>query len=829
MASLFPQLTTLSWAPGTTTVAIHQDGDTRHQGTKHTLRQYFGPQAKGVLTELRRQLARQPQAHLESLVDDRQLWLSAERQGKAVQLQLLSAAPARDGELMQMAEGLCGVGYWHWHLASDQFSWSPQVYRIFGLPLDHPTSLADTLSRYHQDDQQVLKALIAKASLEPIRRQFQAQILRADGEWRQVGVQGVSTAGKDGQITDIYGVIRDVTAEQQSRAQISRLALVAAQTRTSAFLCDTEGRVEWINPASEALYGYNLAELKGRRPASLLVGSQTDQDTSRRINEAMARRQHFEGDILNYRRDGKPVWVHLSITPLFHRLRHDGFIAIVSDISDRKASEERLKLYEAAFDQAEVGMLFLRPAEQGMVVEESNQAAQQLLGCTEQALLGQPFPGHFFHQALQGPLAGGDNDGQELSLAAAPERSLYVLHSPLFGPDRTPYRLVMLRETTERRRAERLEQRNQKMETLGQLVSGIAHDFNNIIGIIQGNLELLDAKLEAEHSGHKAIANALKAANRASTLTRRLSQFSRQEPVSNEEADAHQLLLDAEEMLSASLGSQIALDVELDTHSGTVRVDRGDFVDAILNLAFNARDALGEGGRIRLSCLPVLLGSQIPGLEADVRPGPYIEFVVADNGSGIAPEFKDKVLEPFFTTKPKGKGTGLGLSMVYGFAKRSKGYLSLDSAPGRGTRVHLWLPQASPLNREVLAAPQDQALLAGKRLLLVDDEADLLAVVDGLLRSFAVLVTSFADPVEARLSFGHQDYDLLLCDVEMPGINGFELAEAFGAHYPGRPVALMSGYMSQVPAHLEQLPRLAKPVSRTALLQCLISLLNRKP
>ncbi|WKE67062.1 PAS domain S-box protein [Gallaecimonas kandeliae] len=816
MTASSPQLAALCWQPGNRLTAIYQDGKTLQCGTRHMLRQLFGNQALARLKELRHSLSHQDKAVLEHQGPDRHLWLVASRDGEEVRMQLLEGQPSRDSTLLHLVEDL-GIGYWHWHLPTDHFFWSPQVFRIFGLPRSHPTSLEDSLSRFHCDDQPKLRALINEALQAPTRKRHLGSILRADGQWRQISVLGISS-GKAGAVTDLFGVVQDVTEQQQSQAQIERLAMVAAQGGIGAFICNAEGHIAWGNPACERLLGYKLDEIKGKSPATMLGNACPE--AAGAIRRAMTRGQRFEGD-LHYPQGAGCPWLHLNITPLYHQLSHDGFIGILDDISERKASEESLKLYQAAFDQVEVGMLILAKDNR---IHEANPAACRLLAEPGQALKGRQFPGGFF---LASPQPRSGESSQELKLAADPERSIFVLRSPVQGPDAIPYQLVMLRETTASRRANRLLQSNQKMETLGQLVSGLAHDFNNIIGIIQGNLELLDLQLEAEHKGHKAIGNALKAAQRASAITRRLSQFSRQEPVANQPVAAHQALLDAEELLSASLGKDIHLEVELDTCSGTVRVDKGDFVDALLNLAFNARDALGQEGTIRLSCRPVLLGSKIPGLDTETRPGPYTEFVVADNGCGIAPELHDKVLEPFFTTKTRGKGTGLGLSMVYGFVKRSKGYLALRSAPGQGTAVHIWLPQASQDNPlEPVLAEGDSAVLTGKKLLLVDDEKDLLAVMAALLSRLGMVVTSFDNPFDAKAALGG-DFDLLLCDVEMPGMTGFDLAEAFAGRQ-GKPVLLVSGQLSQVPQALASLPRLAKPVSRTDLLRALVQLLRPK-
>ncbi|WP_115718880.1 PAS domain S-box protein [Gallaecimonas mangrovi] len=825
MAGLFPHLITLTWKPGTHQLTLSEDGTQQQLPLRAFLHQHFGKWSLEAMKALRSQLDEHQQAIVETETAETHYWLSAVREDDCVRLQIVSTMAARDSTLLKIADELCGLGYWHWHLPDNRFFWSPQVYHIHGLPMSYQPSVEDTISRYHSDDQEILRALMVEAQKAPIKRQFKARLLRDDGQWRQVSIKGVSVTDHHGQISDIFGVVQDMTFQQQSQTRMNRLALVVSQTGSGAMICDKERRVEWLNTAFERITGYGLDDLIGQRPGDFLAGKATDANTLHEVYRSMEKRQYFHGDILNYRKDGSPVWLNMSITPIYHEMHHDGFVIIVYDASTRRASEERLRLYEQAFEQANLGLLFLHEQNGQPVIDEANQAAKQLLaiGDDSKALA---FPGDFFSSNPEALLSN-ERSGVDLTPKHAPDNTLLVLHTPLHRPDdEAPSQLVILQDITEHRRTEALLARNQKMELIGQLVSGIAHDFNNIIGIIQGNLELLNLKLEPEHPGTRSVEKALKAAKRASTLTRRLTQFSRQEPVSNEEVPAFQLLIDAEDLLSSSLGKNIALEVELDTQCGSVKVDRGDFVDAIVNLAVNARDAIADKGTIRLTCMPVLLGRQIPKLNMEVRPGPYIEFVVADTGSGIAPEHLDKILDPFFTTKPIGQGTGLGLSMVYGFVKRSKGYLQVNSELGKGTDMHIWLPQSS--GGEIFTAQERPALhhLQDKRLLLVDDEADLLQVVSAQLTQLGLQVSAFEDPRQARASLKNTEYDILLCDVEMPKMSGFELAKAFRMQFPDKPILLMSGFVFSVPAELANLPRLNKPVSRTELIRYLVTLLD---
>jgi signal transduction histidine kinase len=249
-------------------------------------------------------------------------------------------------------------------------------------------------------------------------------------------------------------------------------------------------------------------------------------------------------------------------------------------------------------------------------------------------------------------------------------------------------------ETAERRRAEAMLWQSQKMESIGQLTGGIAHDFNNLLTVVVTNLELLDARLTATPGLRKYVERALKGAARGSMLTQQLLAYARRQPLRPVAFDVDALIAGMSELLRGTLGSTVTLEVVAGSSGRRAEADPHQLENVLLNLVINARDAMPQGGHVRVATALVDLGAVQAASLDSIVPGDYVALSVADTGTGMAPEVRDSAFEPFFTTKPIGKGSGLGLSQVYGFAKQSQGHVTLESEPGAGTTVTIYVRAA---------------------------------------------------------------------------------------------------------------------------------------
>ncbi len=350
-------------------------------------------------------------------------------------------------------------------------------------------------------------------------------------------------------------------------------------------------------------------------------------------------------------------------------------------------------------------------------------------------------------------------------------------------------------EVAERARTEEQLLQAQKMDALGKLTGGIAHDFNNLLtGIITG-IELMKQRIiEGRADSVLRFADAsLSSARSAASLTNRLLAFARKQPLDARALDINERIRSLEDLLRRTIGERITLTFDFTDEPAVARVDVSQFESALLNLVINARDALPEGGHIRISTFPSD-GSQKPELAA----GHYIGLCVSDDGTGIEPSVLDKVFDPFFTTKPQGRGTGLGLSSIYGFALQSGGDASIRSTLGAGTEVTLLLPAATgelPATRDT-ALDRSTHLLAGhEHVLVVEDMPSVRMLIAETLIEAGYRCSQAGD-VETAQSLLEADpsIDLLLTDVGLPRLSGRQLAEWARRERPTLPVVLMTGY-----------------------------------
>lgn len=394
---------------------------------------------------------------------------------------------------------------------------------------------------------------------------------------------------------------------------------------------------------------------------------------------------------------------------------------------------------------------------------------------------------------------------------------------------------VFFRDITEHKdavEARRLMQeqlhQSQKMESVGQLTGGIAHDFNNLLMVVYGNLELIE---EAADNGkvRQFAAAARRAADRGAKLTAQLLAFSRRRVLNPKLVDANQLISEFQGLIRQAVGGACEVKLLTDGPLWLCHVDPPMLETALLNLALNGRDAMPNGGVLKIETRNVVVDE---GAAAGCLPGSYVKMSVTDTGCGMPPEVRDRVFEPFFTTKEVGKGTGLGLSMVYGFVRQSGGYLAVESAPGAGTTVALYLPKATQKPDAEVEAIQTQAIPGGsERILVVDDNEDLLEVTSAMLTAFGYRVLCARNAAEAIQMFeSGQEFDLLFSDVVMPnGMNGVELAREARRLNKGIKILLTSGYAGDVLERhgaVDEFPIIDKPFRVADLARRLRSILH---
>ncbi|WP_148294084.1 ATP-binding protein [Azospirillum sp. B4] len=362
-----------------------------------------------------------------------------------------------------------------------------------------------------------------------------------------------------------------------------------------------------------------------------------------------------------------------------------------------------------------------------------------------------------------------------------------------------------------------------RMEAVGRLTGGIAHDFNNLLQAVSGCLDML-ARRAADDRSRDLIRAGMQAIDRGAGLTRQLMAFARRQALRPEPVDVAELVRGMRQLLTHALRADIALEMVLPQGLWPAMADSAQLELALLNVAVNARDAMPNGGVLRFVAENVQLS---PDHTEEGLKGQFVRLAITDTGSGIDPAVLPHVFEPFFTTKDVGKGSGLGLSQVYGFARQSGGTVHLDSVPGVGTTVTLFLPRSATEPRRPVPAMEtrhdDRA--ESRTVLVVEDDATVAATVAASLmeQGFTVLQASRADQALAMLQDG-DPIDVLFSDIVMPGgMNGVELAKVARLLRPDVAVLLTTGYAENLPP-LEGMRLLPKPYRMDQLLEALDAL-----
>jgi PAS domain S-box-containing protein len=354
----------------------------------------------------------------------------------------------------------------------------------------------------------------------------------------------------------------------------------------------------------------------------------------------------------------------------------------------------------------------------------------------------------------------------------------------------------IIHDLTRAKHAERQLVQAQKMEAVGQIAGGMAHDFNNLLTVILGNAELLQETI-SDPEDRPLIEAISAAALRGAELTARLLAFGRKQLLHPEEFAVNALVRHMQLLLSRTLREDITLALSLENDLPSAMADAGQLEAALLNLALNARDAMPDGGALTISTSALVLDERYRDAHPEVRPGEYIVIAVTDDGEGMSQEVRERVFEPFYTTKGVGKGSGLGLSMVYGFVKQSNGHVTIYSEPQLGTTVRIYLPCATGDARSAMPPEEPMETARGVEMVLVVED-------DPFVRSYAVncltrlgyrVIEASNGPDALKLLESGAQPDLLFTDIVMPGsLNGWDLARRASALRPQMRVLFTSGY-----------------------------------
>lgn len=660
------------------------------------------------------------------------------------------------------------------------------------------------------------------------------------------------------------------------RASERRLRLIADALPVLISYIDSGQRYRFVNRAHEQWFGLPRDAIEGRHLREV-IGEAAYEELRGHVETALDGHR-VEHESYVHPPGGEGRWVSATYVPrVGNDGRTQGFYALVADISERRraeeaarASEERLRLARAAagiglwdWDVQKSELVWsdetyrVHGLEPGAVTpsyetwfatmhpDDRERMAREI---AERSFLGHD-PNYEYRTVWpDGSVHWVISKGRVFREGARILRLSGVIYE-VTGMREAAEALRRMNETLAERVAERTrqleheaEQRRiaeaallqaQRLEALGKLTGGVAHDFNNLLTTIIGNLELIGRAAAGDERIRKLAGAAERAASRGARLTESLLAFARARPMRPETIDVNAMLNEFSALVRRAVGETVRVELDLDPALDRARTDPAQLEAALLNLALNARDAMPEGGTLLLRTRNATLGSEDLADNQDATPGRFVEILVEDTGTGIPDDVRPHVFEPFFTTKEIGRGSGLGLSQVFGFARQSEGDVRLDSVPGKGTKVRLYLPSA-PADAAGPDAPKPRVAAgpAGATILLVEDDDDVRDVTAGLLSRWGYKVVAARDGAEALAAVeARRDLDLVLSDVVMPGgMSGVALGRRVREIRPGTGVLLISGYAEEelgAENGADEFELVRKPYNETQLLERVRAALDR--
>lgn len=698
----------------------------------------------------------------------------------------------------------------------------------------------------------LLRTMIADHGLGRSRLVRDCRIEVPSGHrWIEVSMGRIAAGGAEDE--QFVFVMRDSTKMRKAQENLRRLGQVVEAMTNLVTIVDPEGRITWVNNAFERHTGYRLEEIEGCGFAELVRGPESDPEVARAVEIAVERRASFEGENVNYRRNGEPYWIRFNVHPLFGPDgSYLGHVSVETVITEQKMLEMELgreRGFLEAVLRTSVSAITALDGDGRIVF--ANEEARRILGLSADPARGRGFDAPTWRiETLSGePMPKDDlpfervkRTGQSqrdirhaICLPDGSRRILSVNAAPIEGsPSGAEVVCAVTDITAEMAAAERLS-RQSRLEAVGALTGGIAHDFNNLLTIIAGASDLLERRARHDSAMMRIVSMNRDAAERGRDLVARMLAFARRQELDPVPTDVNALLVGMRQLIDHAVGESIEVEEDLAPDIWPALIDPGKLESAILNLCINARDAmLPQGGQIVVATRNISLTGDAGGDE-EVRSGDYVEISVTDTGCGMAPEVKARAVEPFFTTKHDGRGNGLGLSMVYGFARQSGGHLQLLSEVGRGTTVRIFLPRVVA-DVEAPCPADDEATARGgaERILVVEDDPRVREHVCLMLETLGYRPLVAGNAREALSVLRREVVDLVFTDVVMPGnMSGFDLAEEIGRLGIRLPVIFTSSYADDVDPSTRQGARggamLQKPYTLDALDRRIRQTLARRP
>lgn len=647
---------------------------------------------------------------------------------------------------------------------------------------------------------------------------------RKDGSmfWNELTISPVMD--RDGNTSNFVGVQHDVTEQQLTkdyntklaaltaegdfaRASRNRLAQIVEESANEIFVANADTYLMLdVNRAARENLGYSREESLQLGPWDFVVGLTLEgiESLIEPLRKGTIDTQVFES--VHRRKDGTtyPVAVHLQ---LMASQKPPVYVAIVQDITHRKYQEETIKLRDRAIEALDVGVSITDATKENSPLVYVNRALCELTGYTPDELLGQGvrmLQMDDQHQVEHFKLMEAQAKGEPIQVLLKSTRKdgSHYMDEVSLSPVRNAsgeltHYIGINRDVTEKLNTEAQLRQAQKIEAIGQLSGGIAHDFNNLLSVITGNIEYLALSI-TDKTHRDCLDEADKAAQMGSRLTHRLLTFAKQGQLQPVVLNANEPVLSAIELLSSTIGETINLSHHLSPDLWRIHADSSEVENTVVNLVINARDAMPDGGNIKVKTRNVSVTTDEINDGFGISPGDYIQLSVADDGCGMTDEVKAHIFEPFFTTKEHGKGTGLGLASIHGFVNQSGGHVYVYSEVGQGTTIKLYLPKYSRKgNEHNTARPTElQPTSNDARILVVEDNDMVRKMTVMRLRALGFNTEQVSNGKKALQFLENKpDTDLVLSDVVMSGgLSGFDVAAWIQSNLPRCRILLTTGY-----------------------------------
>lgn len=717
---------------------------------------------------------------------------------------------------LEAAQRMAHIGYWTRDFDADRITLSDETCRIFGLPeQERFPNLAQWHERWleliHPED----RPRVAQAAVEALRGgpryDVEYRVIRPNGEVRIVHSQGDITWDEWGRPRRMFGIMQDITelrqAEYELRASEARFRTLVDHATDAFFLHDDRGTILDVNRQACESLGYTREELIGMTPADFDVDS--NRSFLGQLGARLDAGEMVAFDTRHRRKDRTIFPVEVRIRP-FWQGGHRFGVSLVRDITNRKRAEQALVESHSLLNTIVEGtsdVIFIKDLQGRYLMINSagarffGKSVDEIIGKDDRELFTPNTACAIMEHDRQVIETGTFQVFEETATVAGVTRT-YLSTKGIYrdAQGKVIGLIGIAHDVTELKRLEEQFRQAQKMEAVGRLAGGVAHDFNNLLTVINSYSELVFRRLRVDDPSRELLAQIQKAGERAANLTRQLLAFSRKQVLQPQVVNLNTLLKELHKLLQRLIGEDIELTLVVDPVLGLAKVDPGQFEQAIINLAVNARDAMPQGGRLIIETHNTELDEEYARRYPEVRSGRYVLVVVSDTGQGMDEATRARIFEPFFTTKGPGKGTGLGLAMVYGFVKQSGGHIEVSSEWGCGTTFKVYLPwteEAIPSAKsssELVKVPKGM-----ETVLLVEDEDSLRSLVRLVLQSSGYLVLEARDGREAvRLAQQHPGpIHLLVTDLVMPGMSGRQLAELLAQAKPHMRILFMSGYTDE--------------------------------